>query len=49
MMENDEARLREAAKNTEVLRSPRLSLGPRLSEFEDAMARYVGAEASGAS
>ncbi|MGB6430839.1 MAG: DegT/DnrJ/EryC1/StrS family aminotransferase [Candidatus Acidiferrales bacterium] len=27
-----------------VLRSPRLSMGPRLEEFESAIARYVGAE-----
>lgn len=27
-----------------VLRTPRLSLGPKLEEFEDAMARYVGVE-----
>ncbi|MGH9586756.1 MAG: DegT/DnrJ/EryC1/StrS family aminotransferase [Acidobacteriaceae bacterium] len=29
---------------TAVLRSSRLSLGPRLQEFEQAMAKYVGAE-----
>lgn len=33
----------EIAAVAEVLRGPHLSLGPRVPEFEEAMARYVGA------
>lgn len=32
----------EIASVVEVLRSPNLSLGPKLAEFEDALARYLG-------